>query len=187
MGYQRRVHGGVLEFDNGGGARVSGVFDTMGFRVSLQFGGELPVAAMIASTSSASEPALAHVNCFQPRWTKHGPVTEPQPLKYGRTVSDDGTYMARFTCDFDEAIDLPWPPPQSQNTGIMKMSADIWLERRSAIEKLDGVLSLIGLGNDLPEYEHTWLGRAIVCLPQVGQDCVAYRWPVHSDRSVKNE
>merc|ERR1712048_1159553 len=88
---------------------------------------------------------------------------------------------------FDEAIDLPWPPPSAQRSGTVQVSADIWLERRSAIEKLDGVLSLIGLGADLPEYDRTWLGRAIAYLPPEGQDRMACRWPVDADNASGNE
>merc|ERR1712224_741087 len=115
------------------------------------------------------------------RWLgDHGPVTQKQMTKYSRVVSSDGQYKARMSCEFDEAVDLPRPsgsePPQAE-----ELVADIWMERRTVVEFVDSILDTVGLGNNLPQFDHTWVGRATVTLPPEGVDAIPKAWPVNSE------
>eukprot|EP00929_Paragymnodinium_shiwhaense_P111435 TRINITY_DN7948_c0_g1_i3.p1 TRINITY_DN7948_c0_g1~~TRINITY_DN7948_c0_g1_i3.p1 ORF type:complete len:703 (+),score=76.57 TRINITY_DN7948_c0_g1_i3:1133-3241(+) len=160
-----RVRLGVLEFQSAGGGK--GLFDSVGFRVMLNF-----------SDSRPSDSAAGTTPWLRPRWIEDGPATQPQQLKFGRHVSHDGIYTARMNCEFDEAIDLPlsaFPPSCS------RLAADVWLECRSTAERLDSMLGWIGLGSNLPEYDRTWLGRTVITLPPMGVDNMPYSWPVEVD------
>jgi len=170
-----RVRIGSVDFNTAGGS--AGLFETVSFRVLLQQGGD--------------RPAALKVGCLNwPRWIENGPATKPVQLKYGRVVSESGVYKTRFTCEYDEDIDLPWETNQVSNGkgsdvqsagAAAHLSADVWLERRTAIEKLDSMLSMIGLGNDFAEYERVWLGRSVFSLPPVGVESMVYPWPVEVD------
>lgn len=153
-----RVRIGTLDFHTGSGFGLPALFETSGLRVFLQLGQETPA-----------------------RWIQGGPATQKQQaLKFSRCISRDGQYSTRANCEFDEEIDLPWPaeqPPQ-------QLSADVWLERRSVAEKLDAILDQVGLGNDLPEYDRTWLGRVACSLPIEGQDTIPQNWPVTANANV---
>jgi len=171
-----RVHVGVLEF-NGRGASDMGLFDTVQFRICLHFNGG-------RSATWAAVGGESMVRKMAPRWNEALPKTEAQTVKYSRLVTDDGRYMSRISCDFDDHLDLPWSPSpgQPQPTHI---AADVWLEKRSVLDQLDGVLTMIGMGAGLPEYDHFWLGRAVVNLPPVGVDCTSYPWPVEVDGAAR--
>jgi hypothetical protein len=111
-------------------------------------------------------------------------MTEAQLVKYARVVTEDGRYMSRISCEFGDLVHMNWSPSpgQPQPTHI---AADVWLEKRSALDKLDGVLTMFGMGSNLPEFEHLWLGRAVVNLPPVGVDCTSYPWPVEVDGAAR--
>lgn len=147
-----RVRLGTLDFHCNAGLGIPALFETSGMRVQLHFGASAPV-----------------------RWVPYGPTTVHQQfLKFSRQVSRDGRYGVRVACEFDEEIDLPWPvghPPT-------ELAADVWLEKRTMAERLDSLLERVGLGNDLPEYERTWLGRALCRVPEQGDDVVPQGWQV---------
>jgi len=172
-----RVRLGKLDFVGAGSGfgGALGLFDTTVFRILLQFGGQRP-AALLANDGLM----------VKPRWFDNGPSTQPQRMKFGRAVSEDGLYTARFTCNFDEAIDLPWPaqPVPGQPHPPGQLSADVWIEKRTVLEKLDSVLDKIGLGTNLPEYDRSWVGRAVASLPYEGSDSMPYPWPVEGDGAV---
>jgi len=181
-----RIRCGVLEFGGAANGTSTGLFDSVRFRVALRWGGDRPAAAMVAANPSGH--GVAPYLVERPRWQDNGPATQPKQLKFGRTVAQDGSYMARVSCDCDEAIDLPWPPVIIGNAAATpQLAADVWLERRSAVEKIDSVLSMFGMGAGLTEYERVWLGRAFVCLPPVGSDSMLYPWPVEVDGVIGHD
>lgn len=141
----------------GGGSGAPGLLETSGFRVTLQLGADTPA-----------------------RWMQGAPSTQRHGLKYSRVVSGDGQYSTRVCCEFDEEIDVPWSRDQ-QHTTPGQLSADIWLEKRTVAERLDSILDHVGLGCDLPEFDRTWLGRAVCLLPEEGEDTVPQPWPVIAD------
>lgn len=185
-----RVLVGKLEFQGTGSiGSMPGIFDSVTFRIHLQFGG-----MRTTDMAALASPELVR---FRPKWIDGGPVTEPQRPKYGRHVSTDGRYSAKIYCDFDEGIDLPWPGAAADVSSVSRagpsqlmpghISADVWIERRTAVERIDTILSKIGLGGDLPEYDHVWLGRAVASLPAEGNDTVPFPWPVEADEKAASE
>lgn len=181
-----RVLVGKLEFRGTGSiGGVPGIFDSVGFRVRLQYGG-------LRTTDMAVLPGPDMLR-FRPKWVDGGPVTEPLRPKYGRTVSSDGRYNSRVFCDYDEGIDLPWPPvvPDMHLSGPGQLpghiSADVWLERRTTLERVDSILTKIGLGGGVPEYDHVWLGRAVASLPAEGTDTTPFPWPVEVEENPATE
>merc|ERR1719491_1436610 len=132
---------------------ITGMFDSSGIRVLLHLGG----------------------NQVQPRWHDGGPATGQQAPKYSRTVSSDGLYATRVSCAFGEEFDLPWPKGQRAPE---RLCADVWLERRTVLERLDSLLGAVGLGSSLPAYDRTWLGRVVAPLPPEGEDVMPKAWPV---------
>merc|ERR1712151_1262866 len=115
-----------------------GLFDTRAFRVLLQFGGERPAAAVVGHGGIGTGEMLHTLQ--RPRWIENWPASQPQELRFGRSVSDDGRYSSQFTCDVDEAIDMSCSLSSTPPTDL---SADVWQERRTAIGKFDRVLSHI--------------------------------------------
>lgn len=155
-----RIYLGTLDFQGGsalGGFGLSGLFETAGFRIQVHLG------------------AQPHK-----RWLDDGPATHKQVLKYGRVVTNEGRYGSRICCEFDEAFDLPWPGELRPEQVV----ADIWLERRTVVEQLDSILDSVGLGNDLPDFERIWAGRAVASLPAQGEDALPRAWPVAADSSL---
>jgi hypothetical protein len=150
-----RIRLGTLEFLSNSVGSI-GMFDTVGFRAAIQLGG---------SIADDGPPA---------RWLDKGPHTEARTLKYSRSVSDGGRYAAKCCCVFDEALDLPWPPPAPVPE---KIAVDIWLERTSVVDRFDRVLGGLGLHNPAG-LDRRWLGRAVADLPPEGVDDVPYAWSV---------
>jgi len=149
-----RVYLGTLEFHGcGAGLGLSGLFESSGYRARVHLGEQK-----------------------QQGWNNEGAVTEKRPLKYSRVVFNDGKYTHRISCEFDEAFDLPWPTGQHEQ--IAHVSVDLWLERRTVVERLDSLLDTVGLGNDLPSFDRTWVGFMTVDLPPQGQDTIPQPWPV---------
>lgn len=149
-----RIRLGTLDVRPAAGGGAPALLEKSGLRVSLQLGADVPV-----------------------RWIQGGPATQNQKsLKYSRLVSGDGQYATRVSCEFDEEIDLPWSCEQHPRP--VQLSADIWLEKRTVAERLDSILDRVGLGSDLPEFDRTWLGRAVCLLPDEGEDTVPEPWPV---------
>lgn len=163
-----RIRVGTLEF-HGGGLGFPGLFETSGFRVLLQ----LP---------SRCSPALAASGGPAPwacsRWSEELPATQQQALRYSREVSPDGRYATRVRCEFDEAFDLPLPPAAGYGPGSIELRVDVWLERRTMLERLDSWLNAVGLGASLPEYDRTWFARVVAVLPEEGVDMMPKPWPV---------
>lgn len=150
-----RIRLGTLEFLSSSVGSI-GMFDTVGFRASIQLGG---------SIADDGPPA---------RWFDGGPHTEARTLKYSRSVSDEGRYSAKCCCPFDEALDLPWPPPAPLPE---KIAVDIWLERTSVVDRFDRVLGGLGLHNPAG-LDRRWLGRVVADLPPEGVDDTPYAWSV---------
>mmetsp|Transcript_11253 Transcript_11253/g.18649 ORF Transcript_11253/g.18649 Transcript_11253/m.18649 type:complete len:667 (-) Transcript_11253:50-2050(-) len=150
-----RIRLGTLEFLSNSVGSI-GMFDTVSFRASVQLGG---------SVADDGPPA---------RWLDAGPHTEARSLKYSRSVSDEGRYSAKCCCVFDEALDLPWPPP---SPAPEKIAVDVWLERTSVVDRFDRVLGGLGLHNPAG-LDRRWLGRAVADLPPEGVDDVPYAWSV---------
>jgi len=149
-----RVYLGTLEFHGcGAGLGLSGLFESSGYRARVHLGEQK-----------------------QQGWNNEGAVTEKRPLKYSRVVFNDGKYTHRISCEFDEAFDLPWPTGQHEQ--IAHVSVDLWLERRTVAERLDSLLDTVGLGNDLPSFDRTWVGFMTVSLPHQGQDTIPQPWPI---------
>lgn len=172
-----RIHLGKLEFDSNSMGSL-GFFETVAFRVHVQLGEVLP------EDSPLYRPP--------PSWTEQMPVTPPQPPKYCRSVSENGRYSARVLCDFDEALDLPWPPPAPPSEAPVasddrcqpppeklpeKLTADVWLERVTVADRFDRVLGSLGLGSS-SGVDRKWLGRALADLPPENVDEVSYPWPI---------
>jgi hypothetical protein len=150
-----RTYLGTLEFQGFGGLGFQGLFESAGFRVLVQLGSQA-----------------------KKRWMgDDGPVTQKQMTRYSRVVSSDGRYKARMSCEFDEAVDLPRP----SGSVPQELVADIWMERRTVVEFVDSILDTVGLGNNLPQFDHTWVGRATVTLPPEGVDAIPKAWPVNSE------
>lgn len=169
-----RVHIRTLEFHGTGSFSLSGLFESVSVRVAVQLGGERASALAAAGALPSGAPR-------RPKWIDDGPATQPSSTKFGRAVADDGRYSARITCEFDEAIDLLWLPMPGEAHPPGHLSADVWLERQTALEKFDSLLSRIGLGSDLPQYDRNWIGRAVVSLPEEGVDSSPYPWHVEVD------
>merc|ERR1712032_331281 len=66
---------------------------------------------------------------------------------------------------------------------VSVLSADVWLERRTLVEKIDSILGHIGMGSNLPD-ERRFLGRVTVQLPDIGADDIMQVIPVEQNRSV---
>lgn len=128
-----------------------GLFETSGFRVMLH-AGRAPI-----------------------RWIEGQPASMRREMKYSRAVASDGRYSARLSCDFDE--DLEVLVPQGHET----LSVDLWLETRSFVEQLDSFLDMVGLGNNLPEFSHLFLGRVVANLPPEDVEAVVQSYPVKVD------
>jgi len=149
-----RVYLGTLEFQGcGAGLGLSGLFESSGYRARVHLGEQK-----------------------QQGWNDEGAVTEKQPLKYSRVVSNGGKYTHRISCEFDEALDLPWPMEKHEKTA--HVSVDLWLEKRTVVERLDSLLDTVGLGNDMPLFDRTWVGFMTAILPPQGQDTIPQPWPV---------
>lgn len=140
-----RVRLGSLDFEPAsGGFSAPAFLETSGLRVLLQTGQEVPV-----------------------KWEDAAPVTQNRrAMRFGRAVSEDGRYSVRVNCDFDEEVDVPFPSGLTPT----HIAIDVWLERRTVAERLDGALMYVGMGTGLPEYDRTWLGRVVKVLPQKGND-----------------
>lgn len=147
-----RVRLGTLEFCSGLQG-FGGFFDDVQFRV------------------------LVHVGKAKPQWRDGGPASQQLIAKYGRAVSSDGQYSTRVTCDFDDVLLFPWPPdPDGRADGAI--SADVWLERKGVIDRLDSLFDQLGLGGSSAGPERIWLGRAVADLPPEGVDDASFAWPV---------
>lgn len=150
------VHIGTVEFDSFGNLGVPGLFETSVFRILIQKGGRAPTS-----------------------WAEELPASKQRELSYTRIVSDDGRYSARISCDFNEVLELPFP-----EDGIPELlSADLWHERRTVVETLDSILDKVGLGNNLPEFERKFLGRARISIPPLDVEAVPQVWPIQADRT----
>lgn len=150
-----RIHLGMLEFVGTSATAVS-IFDTVSFRAAIQLGG---------AVDEDDPPA---------RWLDNGPHTGARTLKYGRSISEDGRYGAKVCCQFDEAIDLPWPPPGAVPD---KIAVDIYVERTSVADHFDRVLGNLGLHTPAG-LDRRWLGRAVADLPPEGVDDTSFAWQV---------
>lgn len=148
---------GCLEFEGSGGLGFPGLFETVSFRVLLQLGVQPPV-----------------------RWAADARVSQPQALKYSRVISENGRYSAKLSCNLCEAFAFT----VGDSAASEQLAADVWLEKQTVFEHLDRILDSVGLGNNLPDYERTWLGRATVLLPPQGVEAVPQAWPVMADRSL---
>jgi hypothetical protein len=153
-----RIRLGALEFLSSSVGAVS-IFDTVSFRATVQLGG-----------AAADDVPLT-------RWLDDGPHTEARTLKYSRSISDNGRYGARILCQFDEAIDLPWPNPSAVTD---KISVDIFVERTSVADHFDRVLGNLGLHNPAG-IDRRWIGRAVADLPPEGVDDMPFAWPVEGN------
>lgn len=129
-----------------------GLFETSGFRVMLH-AGRAPI-----------------------RWIEGQPASARREMKYSRAVASDGRYSARLTCDFHEDLEVQVPQ------GHEMLSVDLWLETRSFVEQLDSLLDMVGLGNNLPEFSHIFLGRVIANLPPEDVEAVVQSYPVKVDQ-----
>jgi len=148
--FDLRVRLGTLDFDCSTGGM--GFFETSGLRVLLQLGVQAPV-----------------------RWVEGAPTTQKQQsLKFNRVVSERGQYSLRVSCEFDEEIDLPWPGEGAHEYIV----ADLWMEKRTVTEWIDTVMGKLGCGTNLPEYDRTWLGRAVCRLPPQGEDMASQTYDV---------
>mmetsp|Transcript_48361 Transcript_48361/g.103593 ORF Transcript_48361/g.103593 Transcript_48361/m.103593 type:complete len:260 (+) Transcript_48361:254-1033(+) len=155
---------------------------------------------------------MLHLRSDAPvKWNDFNPVTQHrQQLRFGRAVSWDGSYTPQVRLDFDEEVDIPLPAnfPLTTTTtttqatsgsgsgsgsgsdspsqaGLLgPLAVDLWLERRTIAEKLDTFLDRVGWGNNLPEFDRTWLGRAICSLPAYGQDTVPEKWVVIANTNI---
>jgi len=149
-----RIRLGVLDFVSrsvGG----TGMFDTVSFRATVQLGGAIDDGPT-------------------PRWLDNGPHTEIKTMKFGRSISEDGRYEAKICCQFDEALDLPWPPPSPVPE---KIAVDIWMERTTVVDHFDRVLGNLGLHTPA-QADRRWLGRAVADLPPEGVDDMPFAWKV---------
>lgn len=142
-----RVTMGQLVF-GGGGLGLSGVFDTVAFRVMVHLG---------------EPPAL---------WDESASVTSPVPLKYERVIMENGNYVAQITCDVDCVLDVPFKP------GHDRFTADIFLERVTLIERFDNILSLVGMGRSTCGFDRLWIGRVVASLPPEDANDLPYPWPI---------
>jgi hypothetical protein len=149
-----RIRLGMLEFVSDSVGAI-GMFDQVTFRVAVQLG------------SSAAK-----------RWLDNGPHTETRTMKYGRSISNEGRYEAKFCCSFDEALDLSWPPPDPL---VDKIAVDIYIERVTVADHLDRVLGNLGLHRPA-DTDRRWLGRALADLPPEGVDDLPFAWPVEACR-----
>lgn len=125
-----------------------GLFETSGFRIMLQ-SGRAPI-----------------------RWVEGQPTTERREMKYSKAVASDGRYSARLTCDFDEDLEVLVP------SGTETLLVDVWLESRTFVEQLDSLLDMVGLGNNLPEFSHTFLGRVTASIPPEDVEAMVQSYPV---------
>lgn len=144
-----RVHVGILQFENFGFG-APGLFETSGFRIMLQPGGRAPV-----------------------RWSDSQPATGQQELKYSKVISSDGRYSASLSCAFNEDLSLPIPGPIPET-----LCVDVWLESRTFVERLDSFLHMVGLGSNLPEFDHRFLGRIMVSIPPLDVEAVQQNYPI---------
>lgn len=147
-----RVRLGTLEFCSGLRG-FGGLFDKVHFRI------------------------LVHVGKAKPQWRDGGPMSQPLIARYGRAVSSDGQYSTRVTCDFDDVLHFPWPP-DPDNKAVGTISADVWLERKGVIDRLDSLFDQFGLGGSSAAPDRVWLGRAAADLPPEGVDDAMFAWPV---------
>lgn len=129
-----------------------GLFETSGFRVMM------------------------HAGRAAIRWIEGQPASARREMKYSRAVASDGRYSARLTCDFHEDLEVQVPH------GHEMLSVDLWLETRSFVEQLDSLLDMVGLGNNLPEFSHIFLGRVIANLPPEDVEAVVQSYPVKVDQ-----
>lgn len=156
-----RIRVGTLEF-NCTGLGLPALFETSGLRVLLR-------AVESCRQGMMLEPG---------RWRDDAPTTQRQPLRFGRDVSSDGCYKARVACAFDEELDVPLASDRPGVAAPSLLAVEIWLERRTMLERLDSLLERVGFGTGLPEFDRTWLGRALVELPPPGEDRMPSVWPV---------
>mmetsp|Transcript_64947 Transcript_64947/g.101331 ORF Transcript_64947/g.101331 Transcript_64947/m.101331 type:complete len:717 (-) Transcript_64947:105-2255(-) len=155
-----RIHVGTLEFASNSVGSM-GMFDTVGFRAIVQLCG-------------------SDGNDAPPRWIDEGPCTGARTLNYSRAISEAGQYSAKFRCLFDDAFDIPWPPPSPTPE---KIAVDIFLERTTVVDRFDRVLG--GLGLHTPAgMDRRWLGRAMADLPPEGVDDVPFAWSIESSSAA---
>mmetsp|Transcript_51646 Transcript_51646/g.120908 ORF Transcript_51646/g.120908 Transcript_51646/m.120908 type:complete len:494 (+) Transcript_51646:87-1568(+) len=148
-----QVHLGVIEFGVGGSLGLSSLFDQVSFRVSLLAG--RPVA----------------------RWTEGLICTGALGLKYSRIVCQDGRYVPKIICEVNQVLVLPWSAEENEIAGTpTQLVADIWLERTCIIDRLDHMMSTLGLTNSAATLERLWVGRAVVTGTCAGKEL--YPWPV---------
>lgn len=150
-----RIRLGLLDFiSNSVGS--AGMFDTVSYRAVIQL-----------HRADAEDSA-------QPRWLDNGQHTAPQTMKYGRSISEQGRYESKICCQFDEALELPWPPA---DRAVDKIAVDIWMERTTVVDHFDRVLGNLGL--HVPAgIDRRWLGRALADLPPEGVDDDPFAWGV---------
>lgn len=154
-----RIRIGTLQFDSCG-AGMPTIFETAYVRLLLRH------------VESCRDGMLLEPG----RWREDLPMTARQTMKFGRSVSDDGQYSTRVACEFDEELDLP--PVRQPGGPACLLVVEIWLERRTMLERLDSLLERVGFGAGLPEFDRTWLGRVVVDLPPKGTDRALAAWPV---------
>eukprot|EP00931_Biecheleriopsis_adriatica_P059973 TRINITY_DN35971_c0_g1_i2.p1 TRINITY_DN35971_c0_g1~~TRINITY_DN35971_c0_g1_i2.p1 ORF type:complete len:508 (-),score=86.43 TRINITY_DN35971_c0_g1_i2:74-1597(-) len=153
-----RVSLGALDFDSSSGLGTPALFESSGFRIMLQFGGRAPV-----------------------RWMEGQPATQQRELKYSRVVSSDGRYSATISCEFHEELDMRLPAESAPEM----LCVDIWFERRTVVEQFDSILDYVGLGNKLPEYSRTFLGRVTASIPPEGVESLPQLYPVKVDKDCE--
>lgn len=159
-----RIRLQTLEFV-GNTVGTMGMFDTVSFRAAVQLAGPVPDGGPL------------------PRWKDDGPHTEARTLKFGRSISEDGKYSAKFCVHFDEAVDLPWPQPAPVPEQI---AVDLFAERTTVVDHFDRVLGNLGLHSPAGA-DRCWLGRAVADLPPEGVDDLPFAWPVQGGGSVKHQ
>jgi len=157
-----RIRLGALDFVSNSVGSV-GMFDTVSYRAVVHLGGSI----------TADGP--------QPRWIDNGLHTEPQTLKFGRTISENGHYESKICCQFDQAIDLPWPPV---DRSLEKIAVDLWMEHTTVVDHFDRVLGNLGLHSPAGIDRH-WLGRAVADLPPEGCDDAPFAWEVEGSGAEK--
>lgn len=162
-----RVRLGTLVFA-GGGLGFLGIFDTVSFRVLVQYGE--PPALWNESASAVATP--------------------PQPLQYERVITDDGTYLAQIRSEFGCDVNLPWPPPEcSQEEGPRprdRFTADLYVERVTLLERFDKMFSIVGFNRMTAGCDRVWIGRIVASLPPEGADDLPYPWPVEAAPGIQD-
>jgi len=146
-----RIRLGILEFVSTS-VGTSGMFDSVSFLATIQLGSE-----------QSAPPA---------RWLDNGPHTEKRVLKYGRSIDEKGRYEAKIGCHFEEALDLPWPPPAPVPD---KIFVDIYIETTTVADHFDRVLGNLGLHTPAG-IDRRWIGRAVADLPPEGVDDMPFAW-----------